>query len=65
MKPAVLLSAITTIASFGTLVLSDHLGIASLGQLLVIGMLFTLAGNLVLLPALLLLWQRRRGEGDA
>ena len=36
---------------------TDHAGIASLGQLLVVGMGFTLAGNLVLLPALLMLWQ--------
>jgi predicted RND superfamily exporter protein len=59
---AVLFSALTTLASFGTLVLSDHRGIASLGELLVIGMTFTLVGNLVLLPALLILWQRRRGR---
>jgi hopanoid biosynthesis associated RND transporter like protein HpnN len=57
---AVLYSAMTTLASFGTLVLSLHHGIASLGQLLVVGMLFTLAGNLVLLPSLLLVWQRAR-----
>jgi hopanoid biosynthesis associated RND transporter like protein HpnN len=57
---AVLFSAFTTLASFGTLVLSLHQGIASLGQLLMVGMVFTLAGNLVLLPSLLLLWQRGR-----
>ncbi len=56
---AVLFSALTTLASFGTLMLSDHLGIASLGQLLVVGMAFTLAGNLLLLPALLMLRERR------
>jgi hopanoid biosynthesis associated RND transporter like protein HpnN len=52
---AVFFSALTTLASFGTLVISDHVGIASLGRLLVVGMLFTLAGNLVVLPALLAL----------
>ena len=61
---AVLYSALTTLASFGTLVLSDHRGIASLGELLVVGMGFTLLGNLVLLPALLTLWQRRRAGPD-
>ena len=61
---AVLFSALTTLASFGTLVLSDHLGIASLGELLVVGMAFTLLGNLVLLPALLMLGPRRRGGTD-
>jgi hypothetical protein len=55
---AVLFSALTTVASFGTLMLSDHLGIASLGQLLVVGMVFTLGGNLLLLPALLMLRER-------
>ena len=58
---AVLFSAFTTLASFGTLVLSDHRGIASLGALLLIGMALTLAGNLILLPALIAL---RRGRPD-
>lgn len=59
---AVTFSALTTLASFGTLVLADHQGIASLGMLLVIGMLYTLLGNLVLLPALLELAQGRSAE---
>jgi hypothetical protein len=50
---AVLYSAITTIVSFGSLSFSSHRGMASLGQLLVIGMLLTLFANLVVLPALL------------
>ena len=57
---AVLFSAVTTVASFGSLALSAHLGLASLGVLLVIGMLLTLAANLVFLPALLALRERRR-----
>lgn len=57
---AVLFSALTSMASFGTLVLSSHRAIASLGALLVVGMLWTLAANLVLLPALLVLRERRR-----
>jgi hopanoid biosynthesis associated RND transporter like protein HpnN len=61
-------SALTTLASFGTLVLAEHRGIASLGTLLVIGMIFTLIGNLVVLPALLAFSQRWGGspapEGD-
>jgi hypothetical protein len=56
---AVLYSALTTIASFGTLALSSHRGIASLGVLLVVAMLWTLAANLVLLPALMTLRARR------
>jgi len=55
-------SALTTLASFGTLVLAAHRGIASLGTLLVIGMVFTLIGNLVVLPALLTFARLRAGE---
>jgi hopanoid biosynthesis associated RND transporter like protein HpnN len=55
---AVFYSALTSLMSFGTLVLSAHRGIASLGELLAIGMVLTLAGNLILLPALLVLGQR-------
>jgi hopanoid biosynthesis associated RND transporter like protein HpnN len=50
---AVLWSAFTTLASFSTLALSGHRGIASLGQLLVLGMAATLLCMLVVLPALL------------
>ncbi len=64
---AVLFSAITTVASFGTLTLSAHRGVESLGYLLVIGMGWTLAANLILLPALLELrarWRASRGYPD-
>ena len=50
---AVLLSALTTIASFGNLAFSAHLGMASMGQLLTLGMLMSLVAVLGLLPALL------------
>jgi len=50
---AALLSAITTICSFGSLSLSPHRGTASLGQVLTLGILFTLFATLVVLPALL------------
>jgi hopanoid biosynthesis associated RND transporter like protein HpnN len=49
---AVLLSALTTVASFGTLGASTHLGLASLGRLLVVGMALILLCTLVVLPAL-------------
>lgn len=55
---AVLFSAITTVASFGTLTLSAHRGVASLGMLLVVGMIWTLAANLILLPAILAMRSR-------
>ena len=49
---AVLLSALTTIASFGSLGFSSHLGMASLGQLLALGIALILVCNLAVLPAL-------------
>jgi predicted RND superfamily exporter protein len=45
--------ALTTIASFGILVISAHRGVSSLGFLRVVGMIRMLAANLLLLPALL------------
>ncbi|MCG8591030.1 MAG: MMPL family transporter [Proteobacteria bacterium] len=52
---AVFYSAITTVASFGSLAFSSHRGVASLGVLLVIGIAFTVLGNLIVLPAALTL----------
>ena len=57
---AVLLSALTTIASFGTLAFSTHVGIASLGQLLTIGVSLVLICNLIVLPALVALTEGLR-----
>lgn len=50
---AVLWSALTTIASFGSLATSHHMGMATLGRLLSIGILWMLVCNLIFLPALL------------
>ncbi len=50
---AVVLSGLTTLASFGSLALSRHLGLAALGQLLCLGLVCVLASNLLFLPALL------------
>lgn len=50
---AVYYSAITTTVSFGSLALSSHRGMESLGILLTFGMLLTIVGNLILLPALI------------
>ena len=62
---AVVWSALTTIASFGSLGMTAHRGMASLGQLLALGVFFTLAANLILLPALLAFDRKRRGAGAA
>jgi hypothetical protein len=56
---AVLYTALTTIASFGTLGFATHRGMASMGRLLTIGLLINLACNLVVLPAIL---NRRRAR---
>lgn len=58
---AVFYSAATTIVSFGNLAFSAHRGVASMGVLLVCGMVFLLLGNLVVLPALIALRRRRNG----
>jgi len=53
---AVLASALTTLASFGTLMLSPHQGTASMGLLLTIALIASLATALVALPV----WLERR-----
>lgn len=50
---AVMISAMTTIGSFGTLWLSAHRGMASMGELLTIAILVTLVCTLVVLPQLI------------
>jgi hopanoid biosynthesis associated RND transporter like protein HpnN len=56
---AVVFSAATTIASFGSLAFASHRGMASLGQLLTVGVSFTVLCNVVVLPALIELRERR------
>lgn len=50
---AVLLSALTTAGSFGTLAFSAHRGISSMGALLVLSLVCLLIGIRVVLPALM------------
>lgn len=57
---AVVFSALTTVASFGTLALSAHPGIAGMGLLLAIAIGLTLASTVVVLPALMTVFRRRR-----
>ena len=52
---AIFLSAITTVASFGALSISQHPGTASMGQLLTVAIVITLVCVLIFLPALLAL----------
>ena len=57
---AILFSALTTVASFGSLMLSPHRGTASMGELLSIAIAFTLICTLIVLPAAFQLEERRR-----
>jgi len=50
---AVIVSALTTIFSFGNLAFSAHPGTASMGQVLALGLTFNLICTLIVLPALL------------
>ena len=47
-----LFSALTTIGSFGSLAISKHPGMASMGLLLMVALIFSTACTLILLPAL-------------
>ena len=53
---AVIFSSLTTIASFGSLAVSNHRGTASMGELLVLSIGLTLVCTLIVLPALMQLW---------
>lgn len=57
---AVVLSALTTIGSFGSIALSSHPGTSSMGILLTVALVLTLICTLVVLPALMDLLPRRR-----
>ncbi len=58
----IVFSGLTTIGSFGSLMLSTHRGTASMGALLAVGVATTLVCTLIVLPALL---PDRREEEDA
>ncbi|MBT4769268.1 MAG: MMPL family transporter, partial [Rhodospirillaceae bacterium] len=64
---AIFYSALTTMCAFGSLMVSDHRGTASMGQLLSISLTFALICTLVVLPALLVCranWAQGKAEGD-
>ena len=52
---AVVFSALTTIGSFGSIALSGHPGTSSMGILLSVSIILTLASTLIFLPALMAL----------
>jgi hopanoid biosynthesis associated RND transporter like protein HpnN len=62
---AVLLSALTTLAAFGSLAVSGHPGLHSIGVLLSFSVIYLIFCTLVVLPAMLALRARRRAAGRA
>jgi len=58
---AVLVSGLTTIAGFGSLVLAKHRGIESLGLVMSTGVATCMLAGLTFLPAVLTLMTRKRG----
>jgi predicted RND superfamily exporter protein len=55
---AVLVSALTTMAGFGSLMLAKHEGIASLGEIMALGTGLCMLASLTVLPAVLILLHR-------
>jgi hypothetical protein len=59
---AVLFSGLTTMASFGTLVVSHHRGMSGMGLLVTATLIFALTAALVVLPAVMALLEERRAR---
>jgi hopanoid biosynthesis associated RND transporter like protein HpnN len=57
---AVLASGLTTVASFGNLAFSSHVGTASMGVLLALGLAVSMAATLIVLPAWLKMYPPRK-----
>jgi hypothetical protein len=57
---AVVYSNLTSIASFGTMAFASHQGLATLGLMLTLGVTYTMACNMIVLPALISLRSERR-----
>ncbi|NQU19735.1 MAG: MMPL family transporter, partial [Candidatus Nealsonbacteria bacterium] len=58
----VLITSLTTMVGFGSLMIASHRGLQSLGRVLTIGVSCCLFTSLVMLPAMLALWTRHRAE---
>ncbi len=60
---SVVMTSVTTIVGFGSLMIAHHEGLRSLGRIMTIGMTTCLITSLFTLPALLKWWQRRQSLG--
>lgn len=58
--PAVAVSTLTTMAGFGSLMFTQHRGLASMGQVAALGLSTVMLATAVVLPALLLATERRK-----
>lgn len=59
---AIILSAVTTMIGFGSLMVSSYQGLFSLGLLMFLGVFMCLISSLLVLPQVLVLWDRRRHQ---
>ena len=57
---AVLFSALAAIMSFGTLAIARHPGMAHMGILITLSLSYAVVSSIVLLPALMAVWDHRR-----
>lgn len=60
---AVVVSGLTTIVGFSTLMMANHRGVASFGEIMALGLGMNLLTSLVLLPACYGWWHSRSGSG--
>lgn len=61
---ALVMTSLTTIVGFGSLALADFRGIREMGLLSIFGIAYILFASIILLPALLHIWGRRRRLSD-
>jgi predicted RND superfamily exporter protein len=60
---SILITSLTTIIGFGSMMIASHRGLQSLGRVLVIGITCCLITSIVVLPAILYLWTCGEKEG--
>ena len=61
---AVVLSALTTLFGFGSMLFGQYRGLVSLGLVMSLGVIFTLISALVVLPQILALQDKWGGEEE-
>ncbi|MDR1923975.1 MAG: MMPL family transporter [Planctomycetaceae bacterium] len=59
---AILITSLTTIIGFGSMMIASHRGLQSLGRVLVIGVACCLITSIIALPAALVLWTKRKND---